>query len=201
MQTAQISSPRFSYQATVPAPRKLDDFRVVHEDYAGSFSAKSRSPLLLAAIVIAAIAGVGVGAYKYSGRDAEKLHTAALSHTVSVPIPTETAPAPSNRLAEPLNPPGKSQEINPASPVGQATSENTNAKNPANARNALPARSASAPTRSTMTVPPVRSQVVVPTPQEVPPMPIPTPARPIIEEPPVMPSPEPIVPPAEPPKV
>ena len=81
MQTAQINSPRFSYQATAPtmpnARRTIDDFRPVHGSYAGSFSGKTRQPIWIAVGLIVVVAGIAAGVNMYSVGHTAKIEAVA----------------------------------------------------------------------------------------------------------------------------
>lgn len=208
MQTAQMSPPRFGYETTSPLPGKLDDFRLVHESYGGSFSGKSKRPLLLAALALAGVVAVAFGAYQYSDDSAEITHIAAVSSSARVPtstVPTATAPATaaSSSSVDPVKPLARSMETIPTPPVGQVNPESSDAANSAKVKGTVPAKAASASTKSVAPVPSARRNQIMPTPLEIPPTPLPTPAPtpPIIEEPPVIPAPVPVVPPAEPTKL
>ena len=207
MQTAQMSPPRFGYETTSPLPGKLDDFRLVHGSYGGSFSGKSKRPLFLAALALAGVVAAAFGAYQYSDDSAEKTNTAAVSSSVRVPtstVPTATAPATaaSSSSVDPVKPLARSMETIPTPPVGQVP-ESSDAANSAKVKGTVPAKAASASTKSVTPVPSARRNQVMPAPLEIPPTPLPTPAPtpPIIEEPPVIPAPVPVVPPAEPTKL
>ena len=208
MQTAQMSSPRFSYETTSPLPRKLDDFRLVHGSYGGSFSGKSKRPLWLAALALAGVVAAAFGAYQYSDGSAEKTHVAAVSSSARVPtstVPAASAPAiaASSSSVEPVKPLARSLETIPTPPVVQVNPDSIDAANAAKVKGTVPAKAASASAKSVTPVPSVRRNQIMPTPQEIPPTPLPTPAPtpPIIEEPPVIPAPAPVVPPAEPTKL
>lgn len=212
MQTAQMSPPRFGYEATSPLPRKLDDFRLVHGSYGGSFSGKSKRPLLLAALALAGVVAAAFGAYQYSDDSAEKTQIAAVSSSTRVPtstVPAATAPATaaSSSSVDPVKPLARSLETIPTPPLTQVKPESNDAANSAKVKGTVPAKAASASTQSVTPAPSVRRNQVMPTPQEIPPTPLPTPlptpapTPPIIEEPPVIPAPAPVVPPAEPTKL
>ena len=201
MHTAQINSPRFSYQTAAPSvaatPHTLDDFRTVRGSYAGSFSGKSRHPIWIAVGMIAVVGSIAVGVNMYS-----KSHLANIETVASAPSnrvltgPTAPANAPT-ALGAPI-----AKEIAPTSastvaPVNKASPKSSEAAKPAPVatRKAAPASA-------------VRGQTVITPPEVVPPSPaivepVPTPPPPIIIDPPAVPAPMPVptVPSVEPTKL
>ena len=94
MVTAQMNSPRFNYQPTPTYPVKLDDFRVgTQKKYAGSFSGKSKAPLLYAALALAVIAGLGYVGYEYSSNEPAYV-AAPTSPKAATTMGTSSTPAP-----------------------------------------------------------------------------------------------------------
>lgn len=211
MHSAQISATPFSFQATVPIPHTLDDFRIVHDNYdsSGSFSAKAMRPVLIAALLIAAGAGIAAWMGMFSENDGVEISKATIA---------PGSAAPSAATTKSIAP--------PAAPVAAAKDspapETPNAVSKSEALNAMP------PTPTTVrsqTVPPVKAKgneaksvlapakkvaplavtpanAVAPLPQEAAP---PIPPAPIVEEKPVVPAPTPApapeVPQVEPPKL
>ena len=219
MQTIQTNPQNLSYQTGVPMPGTLDEYRLVHDNYAtsGSFSAKSMRPVWIAAFVMAVIAAVAIGTGAFSDDDAvavPKVNTAALGPDRSVP-PASSVPATSNMPAatvapaamdspatEPLNPLTKSTESNSMPMAGHGNNHSSESMNPVKAKSSAPAKSAAVSPRRI--APAAATVYEITTPQEAtPPAPIspPAPVPPVvIEEKPVVPAPAPRVEPTEPPK-
>ena len=203
METAQMNSPRFSYQTAAPtlagAPRTLDDFRPVHGSYAGSFSGKSKQPVWIAVGMIAVIASIATGVNMYSESHEAKIDTAvsAPNHRVQT-IPTAPAIAPT-----PVEAPAAKEIVVPDSPRSAPAS--TEAIKPVAPKSGVAAKSAPPVTKKVAPTP--ANAVVTPQPEVVPPSPaivepVPTPAPIIIEKPVVLaPTPAPEAPPIEPPKL
>lgn len=204
MQTAQMNSPRFSYQTAAPtlagAPRTLDDFRPVHGSYAGSFSGKSKQPVWIAVGMIAVVASIAAGVNMYSESHAAKIDTAvsAPNHRVQT-TPTAPAIAPT-----PVEAPAAKEIVVPDSP--RSAPANTEAIKPVASKSSVAAKSAPPVARKVAPIAPANA-VVTPQPEVVPPSPaivepVPTPAPIIIEKPVVLaPTPAPEAPPIEPPKL
>ena len=201
MQTAQMNSPRFSFQTPPPVPGTLDDFRVVHDNYAtsGSFSAKAMRPVWIAALLIAAGAGIAFGVNSYSEHNAAKTESAAVAADPSVPAASSTpairnvpmaAEAPTAKdspITDPLKPMTKSEEANSMPMAGQGNNHSSESMNPAKARNSVAVKSAPAPARKAAPAPilPAANEVA-PLPQETAP---PSPPAPAIIEPLPVPAP------------
>ena len=210
MQTAQMNSPRFSFQTPVPVPGTLDNFRVVHDNYAssGSFSAKAMRPVWIAALLIAAGAGIAFGVNTYSENSAAKTESAAIAADPSVPA-ASSVPATSNMpmaaeaptakdspVTDPLKPLTKSQEANSMPLAGHGNNHSSESLNPVKAKSSVAAKSAP--------VAPGKAAPALITPaNEVAPLPLetapPSPPAPAIIEPLPVPAPAPITPPVEPP--
>jgi hypothetical protein len=227
MQSAQISSPRFSYQAAAAAPRTLDDYRVIHDNYSsnGSLSAGSMRPLLIAAVVVASIAGAAFGVNAYSDRMAAKstaiaagpdpsLPSAAAVQansnlTGSVPAPSAATTAKDSPATDPMGTLTKSEAANTMPMAGQANNHSSESLNPGKVTGSVTAKSAvkpSAPAKAIRTpnpTPAPAAMVVAPPSAPVEAAPLVTPPMPLIEEKPaiVVPAPMPDAPPAEAPKL
>ncbi len=206
MQTAQMNSPRFSYQTAAPtvanAPHTLDDFRPVHGSYAGSFSGKSKQPVWIAVGMIAVVAGIATGVNMYSESHAAKIDTAvsAPNHRVQT-APTAPAIAPT-----PVQAP-VAKEI-AAPDVTRSPAASTEVIKPVAPKSGVAAKSAPLVSKKVapITAAPANA-IVTPQPEVVPPSPsivepLPTPAPIIIEKPVVpAPAPAPEAPAIEPPKL
>lgn len=216
MQSAQISSPRFSYQTAAPAPQTLDDFRVTQDNYAGSFSGKSKRPVWIAVVMIAAVGGIAFGVNQYSETHVAKITSTAIGPVqgvppassakapTSVPLPTAVPGVTGNAATDPLRSALKSAE--PLMPPLVERSNSSEAINATRGRSNVTAKSAVvAPKKAAPIAVAPRTEVAPPQLEMAPPPspsiqePAPTPA-PIIEEKPVVPTPAPNVPPAESPK-
>ena len=215
METAQINSPRFSYQTAAPAARTLDDLRIVHSKYTdmgSSFSGKSMRPMLISVLVAAAVAGTAIGLHRYSEKTTEKINATANVADPSVPAAasvraTESAvvaPAAKDSPAtNPLSPMTKSEEANSMPFAGQGNNHSSESLNPVKATSSAAAKSAAAvpkpvATKATVTpATPIAASVSTTPAQEATP-----PAPPVIEEKPIVPPPAPVVEPTppEPPK-
>ena len=193
MQTAQISPPRFSYQATAPMAANvrhtLDDFRPVHAIYSGSFSRKTKQPLWIAAGMIAVIAIVAAGVNMYSD-----------SYTATI----DTASSPTKRFLAAPTPPAATASL-VAPPARTEMTPPDSSQTPPKAEGNVLAKPAMTPSKKVAPAPVARTKAVVPAqPEVVPPLPaivepVPVPA-PTVTEPPVVTPPAP-VPPVEPPKL
>ncbi len=106
MQTAQMNSPRFSYQATAPivptTPRTIDDFRPVHGSYAGSFSGKTRQPIWIAVGLIVVVAGIAAGVNMYSVGHTAKIEPVAPRESAFVQPSTSAVAAEASAPASPV---------------------------------------------------------------------------------------------------
>ncbi|MCY7389195.1 MAG: hypothetical protein LH481_14265 [Burkholderiales bacterium] len=201
MQTAQINSPRFSYQAAAPmaarTPHTLDDFRAVHGSYAGSFSGKSRQPLWIGVGMIALVASIAMGVNMYSESHSAKIETAASAPTKRVLteptapaiVPTQVEAPVAKEIAPAETLPAPAATAAPANTVAPKTSV---APKPAPVVTRKAAQTPAAPTRAVMAPPP---EVVPPQPAIVEPAPTPPP---IVIEPPAVPTPTPMPPPEVP---
>ena len=202
MQTAQMNSPRFSYQTAAPlaatTPRTLDDFRAVHGSYAGSFSGKSRHPIWIAVGMIAVVASIAVGVNMYSESHSANIETAASAPTKRV-LTEPTAPA---IVPTPVEAP-ITKEIAPVSagsvaPVNTAAPKRSEVSRPATVVTRKAAPASVAPAQTVITPP----ELVPPLPAIVEPTPTPPP---LVIEPPAVPQPAPTpvptVPSVEPPKL
>ena len=204
MQTAQINSPRFSYQAAAPTVpntlKTLDDFRPVHGSYAGSFSGKSRQPIWIAIGMIVVVAGIAAGVNMYSASHTAKIESVAPRDSAFVAPDT---PAATTKAPEAVDTPVAKQIITSDAPIAATKASQVPA--PAKATISVTAKPAPAITKKVapLAVEPV--QMVAP--------PALVPATPPIEEPvpaplPIMiekpitpvpaPAPAPEVPPVEP---
>ena len=209
MQSAQMSATPFSFQSTVPIPNTLDDFRIVHDNYdsSGSFSAKAMRPVWIAALLIAAGAGIAAWMGMFSETDGVEISKATLA-----PGSAASSAATTNRIAPPAAPASAAKD-NPAattlnaSPGTEAanampsapTTIRSESNNPVKAKSNA-AKSVSAPAKKVAPLPVTPANAVAPTPQDAAP---PSPPAPIVEEKPVVPTPAPVpeVPPVEPPKL
>ena len=207
MQTAQINSPRFNLQTMAPLGGTLDDFRVIHDNYssAGAFSAKAMRPILIAAAVIAAGAGIAFGANMYLDRGTVKLSAPvpASAPDTSVPFAAPAiqhlqapaiAPAAKDTLAtEPLVAPAKAEALTSVPMAGHGNNHSSESMNPAKAKSSIAAKPA--PVAARKVAPPVETlNVISASPPEVAPAPAPV----IIDVPAVVPTPTPSPPPVEP---
>ena len=184
MVTAQMNSPRFNYQPTPTYPVKLDDFRVgTQKKYAGSFSGKSKAPLLYAALALAVIAGLGYVGYEYSSNEPAYV-AAPASPKAATTLGTSSTPAP-------VSAPAAATAAEPAiaSPATPAASNEPVIP----AKSAVTVKTAPAPVKKSAPAP-ITPPVSAIVPQVEP---VPAPPAPIIQEPPVIPAPAPI-PPTEP---
>jgi hypothetical protein len=205
MQTAQMNSPRFSYQAAAPtitsAPRTLDDFRPVHGSYAGSFSGKTSQPIWIAVGMIAVVASIATGVNMYSSSHAAKIESAPLvqiQHPLVEPAASADVP-----VATPAAPIAK--EIAPPDVPVAETPKSSAIDTPPKARASVAAKPAPVITRKAAPLPVEPAQMVAP-PEVAPaappiaePAPVPLP---IVIEKPITPAPAPVpdVPQVEPPK-
>ena len=218
METAQINSPRFSYQTAAPAARTLDDLRIVHSKYTdmgSSFSGKSMRPMLISVLVAAAVAGTAIGLHRYSEKTTEKINATANVADPSVPAAasvraTESAvvaPAAKDSPAtNPLSPMTKSEEANSMPFAGQGNNHSSESLNPVKAANSVAAKSAAAVPKPvaakaavTPAAPIATSVSTTPVREATPPA---SPPPSVIEEKPIVPPPAPVVEPTppEPPK-
>ena len=197
MQTAQMNSPRFSYQAAAPTVpntiRTLDDFRPVHSSYTGSFSGKTRQPIWIAVGLIVVVAGIAAGVNMYSVGHTANIEPVAPRETAFVqPSTTVVAPKAPAAVEAPV-----AKEIVTSEAAATKASEApvlakpkvSAASKPAAATTKKVAPLSAEPAQ--MVAPP---QVVPPTPAIVEPV---TPPLPIVIEKPVTPTPAPV--PDEPP--
>lgn len=197
MQTAQINSPRFSYQATAPMAANvrhtLDDFRPVHGSYSGSFSGKTKQPLWIAVGMVAVVAIVAAGVNMYSDSYTATIDTASspTKRVLAAPTPPVATPSPvAAPAAKEMTPPDSSQTLPKAEASVVAKPAMTTSK-----------KVVPAPVARTNAVVPAQPEVVPPLPAIVEPVPAPAP---IVIEPPVEPpavTPPAPVPPVEPPKL
>jgi hypothetical protein len=221
MEAVQTNPQAFNYRPIAPLPRTLDDLRMVHDNYAtaGSFSASSMQPVLIAAVVIALGAGIVVGVNKYSDNNASKISAAskapdpsvpsavAVSAASNVPVPAASITASDSPITDPLKSMTKSEEANSMPLAGHGNNHSSESLNPVKAKTSVAAKSASTPVKRI--APPVTPSVTPPAIEFVPPQaeivpptpPAPAPAPVNIEEPPIVPVPAPILPPSEPPKL
>ena len=215
MQTAQMNSPRFNDQTTARLPGTLDDFRLVHDNYAtsGNFSAKSMRPVWITALVIAAVAGIAFGVNAYSERDDAKITTVALAPDPTVPtassvpatgnqaLATEAPAAKDSPVTDPLSPLTKSTESNSMPMAGHGNNHSSESLNPVKAKSSVAAKSSSVSSKRVAPTPAAAANEIAPPPQEATPSAPAVPAPTIIEEKPVVPPPAPKVEPTEPPKL
>ena len=213
MQSAQISSPRFSYQTAVATPQTLDDFRVTQDNYAGSFSGKSKKPVWIAVVMIAAVSGIAFGVNQYSETHVAKISGSTIGPVQGTPaasaalaparVPSAAVtPAGTGTPTEPLRPAIKSVApfVAPALERNTVPDPVTAASNRITARSVVVAPKKATPvtTEPSNEVAPAQSEMVLP--------PVPAvndpgpPPSPMIEEKPVVPTPAPNVPPVELPK-
>ncbi|MEO8103382.1 MAG: hypothetical protein ABI790_12710 [Betaproteobacteria bacterium] len=213
MQTAQMNSPRFGLPTT-PLAGTLDDFRLIHDDYStsGSFSFRAMRPMLIAAVVIAAGAGITWGVTSYTERHAAKIEAPAVGPDPSVPaaasvpatsnlqVPSAAPTAKDSPVTDPLGPLTKTEESNSMPLAGHGNNHSSESMNPVKARSSVAAKSAPARKVAPAAVvePPLvpLNEVVAPQPELLTPA-TPVPAPPVIQEPPVAPAPAAIVPPVE----
>ncbi len=192
MDTAQINSPRFSYQTAAPAaPRTLNDMRIIpdYHDPVSTFSAKKAMlPALITALVVVGIAGTAIGLHRYSENTAEKINAPAETSTPIVAPAPAPAPVTKDAVTEPLGPVIKSEEVAP--PVITPKVEVAKPVVKPVPPKAAPAPVKTVPAAATEATPPAREA---------------TPPSPPVAEPVVVPPPAPVVEPApttppEPPK-
>lgn len=124
MEAIQANPQQFSYQAAIPTPRTLDDYRVMHINYdsGGSFAAKAVRPALIIAFAIGAVI---VGMKLYSDHaavntDMDAIHSTggattsasvgAASRATMPTVPAASAPV----VTEPLRTPNNSTLLTPA---------------------------------------------------------------------------------------
>lgn len=214
MQTAQMNSPRFGLRTT-PLAGTIDDFRLMHDDYStsGSFSFRAMRPMLIAAVVIAAGAGITWGVTSYTERHAAKIEAPAVGPDPSVPA-AASVPAISNLqvpaaptakdspVTDPLGALTKAEESNSMPLAGHGNNHSSESMNPVKAKSSVAAKSAPAPAKKVAPAAVVApalvplNEVVAPQPELLTPA-TPAPAPPVIQEPPVVPAPATIVPPVE----
>jgi hypothetical protein len=215
----------FNRPPTAPQPRTLDDLRIVHGNYdtAGSFSARSMRPVLLAALAVAAIAGIAIGVNSYSTHTVAKINTSApgtgpdtpsassVPAASSVPMPAAAATATDNPATDPLKPMTRSEEANSMPLAGQGNNHSSESMNPVKAKASVAAISARVTARSSAPVAvapanqvaPIPAEIVAPLPPLSAPAPAPVEIPPVVPAPapvvsPMVPAPAPMVPPAEP---
>ena len=190
MQTAQINSPRFSYQAAAPTVpntlRTLDDFRPMHGSYAGSFSGKSNQPIWIAVGMIAAVAAIAAGVNMYSASHTAKIETVAPRQSAFVePATPAVAPAA-------IETPMAKQIVTSDSPA--AVTKASEVPVPAKAAPVITKKAAPIRVEPAQMVAPL--EVVPATPPMVEPVPAPLP---IVIEKPITPAPAPAPTPEAPP--
>lgn len=218
METAQINSPRFNYQAATPAsPQTLDDMRMVHGVSAteGNFSAKkSMKPVLLTVLVVAALASAAIGVHRYSENATERAAAATADPSVpaasqvpaiaSTPVAPPAPTAKDTPAIDPLTPMTKAEESSSMPRPGQANNHSSESLNPVKAKEAAKpaARVRNVPAQVAPTPAPITATEITPPAREATP---PSPPAPPVTEPTVVPPPAPIVEPVpttppEPPK-
>ena len=216
MVTAQMNSPRFSFQETVmPTPRNLavpaghtlDEYRVLPGRYAGSFSKRSTWPLWAAGLLVAAVAGTGFGLYENAERNTPQIAPAATITDPSIPatsaasVAAPTAPtATVHPSTAPLSTLSKTEEANSMPMAGQVNNHSSDTMHPANA-DTNTATKVPVKKVAPKAVAPSPAKVVAPQPVIVPqaelaPL---TPPPPIVDEKPPVPAPAPDVPTPAPP--
>ena len=210
MQTAQMNSPRFSYQVAAPmatnAPRTLDDFRPVHGSYVGSFSGKTRQPIWIAVGMIVVVAGIAAGVNMYSASQTAKIEPVAPRDQAFV---ERTAPAAAASTPGAVESPVAKEILTSDAPAAATKSSVIPA--PSETKASVAAKPAPVITKKVAPLPAGSSQTVTPpevvpaTPPEIvpatPPMVEPVPAPlPIVIEKPITPAPAPVpdAPPVDP---
>ena len=215
MQSAQMTATPFSFQSTVPLPNTLDDLRIVHDNYdsSGSFSAKAMRPVWIAALLIAAGAGIAAWMGMFSEQDGVEISNAKFA-----PAPSAPSAATTTSLAPPAAPVAAAKDGTAATALNAMPgTEAANAMPPApttiRSETITPvkakgnvAKSVSAPAKKVaplplpLPVPIAPANAVAPTPQEAAP---PSAPAPLVEVRPDMPTPAPTpeAPPVDPPKL
>jgi hypothetical protein len=167
MDAVQTNPQAFNYLPKAPLLRTLDDMRMVHDNYAtsGSFSASSMRPVLIAALVIAAGAGIVVGVNKYSDYNAAKISAASsmpdptvplassVPATSNVAVPAETITAKDSPVTDPMKTMTKSEEANSMPLAGQGNNHSSESMNPVKAKSSVAAKSAPALTKKIAPLP------------------------------------------------
>ena len=211
MHTLQTNPQQFVYQATVPLPHTLDEYRL-HTSYAkdSSFAAKAVRPALIIAFSIGAVL---VGMHYFSSDDDNAqtdtvstrpaLRTPAMPSapaTRTLPMPTEAPVAKAPAVIEPASSTAKSAEVNSmplAAPGKNAGSESTK---PVKAKSSVAAKVPAPTAKKIEPIPVVAPLELIPPQQDVAPTPPPVPApNPVVDPP--QPTPAPVVPPVEPTKL
>ena len=210
MHTLQTNPQQFVYQATVPLPHTLDEYRM-HTSYAkdSSFAAKAVRPALIIAFSIGAVL-LGLN-YFHSDDDNAQTDTVSTSPalrtpampsapaTRSLPMPAEEPIAKAPAVIEPANSTTKPAEVNSAplgAPGKHASSESTK---PVKAKSSVAAKVPATTAKKIEPIPVATPLELIPPQQDVAPTPPPVPA-PIPAVDPPQPTPAPVTPPVEPSK-
>lgn len=206
MQTMQTNPQQFVYQATMPLPHTLDEYRM-HTSYAkdSSFAAKAVRPALIIAFAIGAVL-VGMH-YFNSANDAAKIDTIPTSTDLRTPAmpsapTTRTLPMPAEEpvAKAPAIEQTKPVEVNStplAAPGKNAASESTK---PVKAKSSVAAKVPATTAKKIEPTPVVAPLELIPPQQDVAPTPPPVPAPIPVADPPQS-APAPVVPPVEPTKL
>lgn len=224
MQTAQINSPRFDFQATTPLtpltpPARrtgtLNDFRVNPDSYAttSSFSGNAMRPVMIAALVIAAGAGIAYGVTNYLEPKETKVSAPAapanspdpsvpaassVPATSNVPVAPEAPTAKDSPATNPLGNLSKQEQANSMPLAGHGNNHSSESMSPTKVKPVAPAKSVATPAKKIAPAAIMPAMVPNPLPTETAPLTPLAPVPPAITEPPVLPAPAPIVPPTEP---
>ncbi len=207
MHTLQTNPHQFIYEATVPLPHTLDEYRM-HTSYAkdSSFAAKAVRPALIIAFAIGAVL-VGMHYYN-SNNDAAKTDTVSANPNLRTPaMPSAPLPMPAEEpttkvpaVIESASSTAKSAEVNSTPLTAPGKNAGSESTKPAKARSSVTAKVPATTAKKIEPVPVVTPLEPVPPQQNVAPAPPPVPAPVPVVDPP-QPTPAPVAPPVEPSKL